>query len=66
MKFSIYLRKLRKENYISQGDLAKSIGVSRQCVSKWELGINEPKVDKLVAIGKAFDIDVSTIIKHIT
>ncbi len=66
MKFAIYLKKLREESHISQGDLAKSIGVSRQCVSKWELGINEPKVDKLVAIGKVFDIDVSTIIKNIT
>lgn len=66
MKFAIYLKNLREESHISQGDLAKAIGVSRQCVSKWELGINEPKVDKLVSIAEVFDIDVSTIIKNIT
>lgn len=66
MKFAIYLKNLREESHISQGDLAKAIGVSRQCVSKWELGINEPKVDKLESIAEVFDIDVSTIIKNIT
>lgn len=65
MKFAIYLKNLREQNYMSQGDLAKAIGVSRQCISKWELGINEPKIDKLVAIGNVFNIDVSTIINNI-
>ncbi len=66
MKFAVYLKNLREENYMSQGDLAKAIGVSTQCISKWELGINEPKIDKLDAIGKVFGIDVSTILKNIT
>lgn len=65
MKFAIYLKKLREENHISQGELAKSIGVSRQCISKWELGMNEPKIDKLESIGSFFDIDISTIIDNI-
>lgn len=66
MTFEVYLKTLREEYHFSQSDLARAIGVSRQCVSKWELGINKPKIDKLVAISECFDIDISNIIKNIT
>ena len=38
MNFSDKLVKLRKENKMSQEDLAASLDVSRQSVSKWESG----------------------------
>lgn len=39
MKFSEKLQKLRKENKLSQEQLADQLDVSRQAVSKWESGM---------------------------
>lgn len=38
MTFSEKLVQLRKEKGLSQEDLAELCGVSRQAVSRWELG----------------------------
>lgn len=38
MNFSEKLQKLRKENKLSQEQLANLLDVSRQAVSKWESG----------------------------
>ena len=38
MSFGENLQMLRKKNQLSQEGLAEMLGVSRQAVSKWELG----------------------------
>lgn len=38
MSFGENLQMIRKQNHLSQEDLAEMLGVSRQAVSKWELG----------------------------
>lgn len=43
MRFSEKLQKLRKENKLSQEQLADQLDVSRQAVSKWESGLSFPK-----------------------
>ncbi len=40
MKFSEKLQTLRKENKMSQEQLADMMDVSRQAVSKWESGVS--------------------------
>lgn len=37
------LRKIRKDNNLSQEDLADLLKVSRQSVSKWESGVSQTK-----------------------
>lgn len=54
MKFSEKLTKLRKENKMSQQELAEYLDVSRQAVSKWESGISYPEMDKLLVLCKLF------------
>lgn len=54
MKFSEKLQKLRKENNLSQEQLADMLDVSRQSVSKWESGQTYPEMDKLIAMCKIF------------
>ena len=54
MKFSEKLIKLRKENKLSQEQLASKLDVSRQAVSKWESGQTYPEMDKLLALCKLF------------
>lgn len=43
MKFCDKLAKQRKNNNLSQEQLADQLGVSRQAVSKWESGLSFPK-----------------------
>lgn len=50
MKFCDKLPKLRKNNNLSQEQLADKLGVSRQAVSKWESGTSYPDMDKLIQI----------------
>ena len=40
MSFGENLQSVRKKNHLSQEDLAEMLGVSRQAVSKWELGVS--------------------------
>lgn len=47
---------------LTQEQLAKEIGVSRQALSKWELGTSLPKADKLKIITKILQFNTSTII----
>lgn len=40
MDFSEKLKQIRKNEGISQEELAERIGVSRQAVTKWETGVS--------------------------
>ena len=44
------LKKLRKARGLSQEQLADQLNVSRQAISKWELGESTPDTDNLVAL----------------
>jgi len=50
MRFSDKLAKQRKNNNLSQEQLADKLGVSRQAVSKWESGSSYPDMDKMIKI----------------
>ena len=54
MKFGEKLQKLRKENGLSQEQLAEKLNVSRQAISKWEMG-TIPDMENVVKIGRYFD-----------
>lgn len=63
MYFSSNLKLLRKNNNMSQNDLADALGYSFRNISKWELGESIPSYDVLIDIGKIFDIDVKTLME---
>ena len=44
------IRALRRRAGLSQEELAETVGVSRQAVSKWESGASVPELDKLVGV----------------
>lgn len=54
MTFSGKLQKLRKDSNLSQEQLASELNVSRQAISKWELG-TLPDINNLVKISEFFD-----------
>ena len=53
----------RRANRLSQEDLADSLNVSRQSVSKWETDASIPDLDKLVALSELFGITLDELIK---
>lgn len=66
MKFNERLIELRKREGLSQEDLGYKLNVTRQTVSKWELGITTPEMEKLVEMSKLFNISVDDLIKEDT
>ena len=47
---------LRKQNGWSQEELAEHLEISRQAVSKWELGASIPDIDKIVKMSELFGV----------
>ena len=66
MSFGENLIRLRKEYNLSQEDLANQIHVTRQTISKWELGITVPDMDILVDISKLFSISIDELVGNVT
>lgn len=62
MSFGEILTKLRKEKGMSQEDLANSLNVSRQAVSKWESNSSYPETEKIIAICKLFNCSMDELI----
>ncbi|MDY5995893.1 MAG: helix-turn-helix transcriptional regulator [Bacilli bacterium] len=61
MKFYEKLIILRKKALLSQEALAEKLDVTRQTISKWELGQTKPDMDKLMEISKLFDVDINVL-----
>ena len=62
MNFCDKLQKIRKENNITQEQLADKLNVSRQAVSKWESGAAYPDTEKLIQISKMFKVSLDDLI----
>ena len=63
MEFNNKLYELRKQKGFSQEELANRLNVSRQTVSKWEVGESTPDMEKLVAISDLFEVSLDELIK---
>ena len=63
MSFGENLQSVRKKNHLSQEDLAEMLGVSRQAVSKWELGEGYPEVEKLLALSKKLNVSLDSLLQ---
>ena len=56
MRFNTRLRQLRHKNNMTQGELAKVLGLKPTAISNYESERNEPSLDKLIALSKFFDV----------
>lgn len=52
------IKRLRMEKNMSQEQLAEALSVSRQSVSKWETGKNNPDMDKLIQLANLFEVPI--------
>ena len=55
---------LRKKNGLSQLELAEKLNVSRQAISKWEVGSTVPTTDNLIAISRIYSISVDYLMNQ--
>ena len=62
MKLNEKLFQCRKRCGLSQEELAERLGVSRQAVSKWELGTALPELDKLKLLAKTFGVSTDWLL----
>ncbi len=58
------IRDLRKKAGLSQEELAEKLDVSRQAVSKWELGAAVPTADKLLEISDLFGVSLDHLMRE--
>ena len=61
-QFSKNLKKIRKENNLSQEQLADELGVSRQAISKWESAQAYPEMDKIISLCNKFDLNIDDLL----
>lgn len=64
MKFSEKLRSIRQAADMTQTDLAEKLNVSRQAVSRWEMGSAMPDVDNLIAMSDLFGVTLDDLLKN--
>ena len=54
---------LRKEKELSQADLAEILNVSRQAISRWEVGTSVPSMDNLSALSRLYNVSVDSLMR---
>lgn len=61
-KIGNFMKTLRKENNLTQEQLADKLLVSRRTVSRWETGNNLPDIELLIEIADLFNVDLRELI----
>lgn len=64
MNFNEKLVALRKDAGMSQETLAQRLGVTRQAISKWELGTAMPETKSIVQIAQVFSVTTDYLLGH--
>jgi len=58
------IHRLRKEKGLSQEELAGQLTVSRQAISKWELGESIPDTENVVQLSKIFGVSTDYLLNN--
>lgn len=64
MELKDKLLTLRKEKGLSQQQLADQLHVSRQSISKWELGESEPTLNNIIMLSEIFHVSTDYLLKE--
>lgn len=60
--FPDMLSYLRKREKLTQGELAKALGIARSTLASYERGLREPNFETLEAIADFFNVNMSTLL----
>ena len=63
MELGKIITEIRKENNMTQEELAEKFHVTRQTISNWENGKSYPDVEMLVCISNEFNVSLDTMLK---
>lgn len=61
--FGSMIAQLRKENGMTQLDLAEKMGVTDKAVSKWERDLSFPDVSSIPKLAEIFDLSVDELMQ---
>ena len=64
MRLEEKLTHLRKREGLTQQKLADALNVSRQAISKWEVGTAVPSTDNLIHLGRLFGVAVDVLVNE--
>lgn len=56
------LADLRRRKGISQEELARRLGLSRQAISKWERAESSPDTDNLIALSRLYEVSLDELL----
>lgn len=62
MRLNEKLTRLRKGRGLTQTELAEKLQLSRQSISRWEVGLSIPSVENLVELSKIYDIPLDVLL----
>ena len=62
METQAILKNLREARHLTQEELAERVHVTRQAVSRWELGETQPSTDTLRLLSREFNVSVNTLL----
>lgn len=66
MDFGEKLKEIRKNEGLSQEQLADKIGVSRQAITKWETGRGLPDIENMMILAEIFKITIDDLVSQAT
>ena len=61
-KVGEFIKKLRKENHLTQAEFAEKYGITYQAVSNWEHGKNLPDIALLKQIADDFNVSIDELL----
>jgi transcriptional regulator with XRE-family HTH domain len=64
MMFYEKLKHCREQLCLSQEDIAEKLYVSRQAVSKWERGVNEPDIETIVRLSDIYGVTIDDLLRE--
>lgn len=64
-RIGAFIAQCRREKNLTQMQLAGSLGITSQAVSKWETGLSVPDSSMLVSLAEELDISVSTLLGEV-
>ena len=62
-RFGLFVAEMRKENHMTQAELAAKIKVTDKAVSRWERGLGFPDINSLEPLAEALGVSVLELMK---
>lgn len=62
MRIGNFIKKLRNELGLSQGELAEKVYITRKAISKWENGKSIPTYDSLLTLASLFNVSIDELL----